>query len=78
MGAGWMCMVVLTIRLSLSSERRHPVPKGRENAEPRPVRDVCDDEKTRSIIRAENRIPTVLSELTRMSGHQSCIPASRE
>ena len=57
-------MVVLTIQLSLSSERGHPVPNGRETAEPRPVRDVRDHEENRSIIRAEVQVPTVLSDLT--------------
>jgi hypothetical protein len=36
MDAGWMCMVILTIRPSLASERGPPVPNGRETAEPRP------------------------------------------
>jgi hypothetical protein len=41
-----------------------PGTQRRETAEPRPVRDDRDDEKNRSIIRAKNQIPTVLSELT--------------
>ena len=39
MGAGWKCMVVLTIQPSLSSKIGPPVTKGRETAEPGPVLD---------------------------------------
>lgn len=55
MGAGWMCMEVLTIRPSLSLERGPPVHNGREIAEPRPVLDVRHHEDNRSIIRLEIR-----------------------
>jgi hypothetical protein len=64
MDAGWMCMVVLTIRPSLSSERGLPrYPKEGRLQNP-PVWDIRDHEENRSIIRAENQIPTILSELT--------------